>query len=343
MTAAHIGTVHAQLDPLTVFPDFYSNPVIRSLAGSPRWTVSGQIDERTPDGTRRAGRTRKAPIDIRELASNGRLRGAYEKTRNCLMTLDELIAFLPNAANHAFALNTHLDQVLLLDIEKNCPPEIAQDLLALPSLYSELSMSGRGYHLVMPVPSNFADFPVAANKVVLREKHGWYEVLIDHWITFTRQPIPAGRYDGRTPSRTWEDVYAELAVKTTRDVVDQATKDAVSLTKPEIPGETEAIAVMTKQPLTKTVEDFHGDHSRFEFSVLSTLLYRLSPALPYLTSVYGVEYTTSQKAWLLYEAATRVLPHRPKHDELRRGMPLLLNAATDLLARREAQRKPQEP
>src|SRR6218665_1694537 len=327
-----------------LYPNFYRNPVIRTLASAPRWTVSGQLDDRKNPGSGepRTCQTRKAPIDIRELQ---RLRGTFEKTANCLMTLDELVAFLPNAANHAYALNTHIDRVMILDIEKSCPPELAKELLALPALYSELSMSGRGYHLAMPLPSVFAKFPVAANKIALREEHGWYEVLLDHWITFTRTPIPLDHYaapSAQPAPRSWDEIYTSLASKATQNATDQATKDSVSVDKPEIPGELEALHVMTSKPLPKLLEDFHGDHSRFEFSALSTLYHRLSPALPYLSNTYNVEYSTSMKAWLLYEAATHVLEHRAKHDQFRRGMPLLLNAATDLLARREAQRLTQE-
>lgn len=330
----------ATIRPQDYYPGFYDNPVIQLLAPAPRWTVSGQLDDPSKPGATR--NTRKAAIDIRELQRNGRVRGAYEKTTNCLMTLDELVGFLPNAANHAYALNAHMDRVLVLDIEKTCPPALAQELLALPSLYSELSMSGLGYHLVMPLPNVFGSFPIAANKIVLREEHGWYEVLIEHWITFTRIPVPADRYSGRPASRSWDEVYAALASKATQDAADQATRDSVSADKPEIPGEAEALHVMTKHPLPKTLENFYGDHSRYEFSTLSTLCSRLTPALPYLSDKHNVEYTTAMKAWLLYEAATRVLTHRDKHDELRRGMPLLLNAATDLLARREAQRLAQD-
>ncbi|HEU5223101.1 MAG TPA: hypothetical protein VFU07_05395 [Candidatus Lumbricidophila sp.] len=310
------------------FSDFYSNPTIESIADSPRWTVSGQLDPNHPT-------KRKAPIDMRELQQNQRLRGAYEKTSNCLMTLDELMQFLPNAANHTFALNAHLDRILVLDIEKTCPPEVARELIALPSLYSELSMSGQGYHLVMPMPASFDEFPIAANKVVLKEEHGWYEILIDHWITFTRVPIPAERLNDRmASSRTWDEVYRSLANTATQAHIDAGTRQSVSLEKPDIPGEYEAIRVMTAKPLPKTLSDFHGDHSRFEFSALSTLHQRLSPALPFLSAEYDTEYSVSMIAWLIYEAALAVLPHRAKHDEYRNQMPLLLNAATDLLARR---------
>lgn len=306
------------------FPQFYTNDVIRELAKSPRWTVS-DID--------------KMPIDMRELKQNDRIRGAYEKSESCLMRLDELVEFLPNAANHTYALNVHIDHYLVLDIEPKCPPEVARDLLAMPSVYSELSMSGKGYHLLMPLPAAFADYPIAATKVFLREEHGWYEILLDHWVTFTRKPVPADHLgDVAAPSRSWDQLYSDMAETAALVQSDADTRNAVSVDKPEIPGESDAIYVMTSQGLPKSLSDFNDDNSRFEFSVLGTLFQRLSPALPYLEQEHDITYTASMKAWLLYEGAVRLLPHRAKHDQTRNQLPLLLNAATDLLARREAQR-----
>ncbi|MFP3802932.1 hypothetical protein, partial [Paraburkholderia sp. SIMBA_027] len=80
-------------------------------------------------------------------------------------------------------------------------------------------MSGRGYHLVIPVPTNLHDFPVAVGKRVLREEHGWYELLFEHWVTFTRRPVPAdvlARAESTPDTPRFaavEDVYAALAAK----------------------------------------------------------------------------------------------------------------------------------
>ncbi|MDP9903181.1 hypothetical protein [Arthrobacter bambusae] len=304
------------------YPQFYGNPVIGQLADSPRWTISDNG---------------KVPIDMRELQATGRIRGAYEKSISCLMTLEELTEFMPRAANHAFALNASIDEVLVLDIEKDCPPSIAEELLRLPALYSELSMSGFGYHLIMPLPDNFDDFPIAAGKLKLQEEHKWYEVLIEHWVTFTRKPVPTSLTRGAEPAslEQWDQLYARLA---SRAVETQTAKVDVELDKPEIPGEHQAIFIMTQQAPPRTLEDFHFDHSRYEFSVLSALNRRLNPALPFLSGKFDIEYTPSMRVWLIYEAARQIIPHRTKHDELRNNMPLLLNAATDLIARQEAQR-----
>lgn len=307
-----------QTDPRSVFPEFYTNPIIGAIADVPRWTVSDN---------------EKVPINMRELMSTGRLWGAHEVSDECLVTLDDLTGFLPNAANNAFYLRAQTDGVLVLDIEKHCPPEIARELLTIPNLYSEYSMSGRGYHLVMPLPSNFWAFPIATGKKKLQEEHGWYEILLDHWVTFTRNPVPASALPPQNfEPGAWERLYESLA----KDAVEAPTSEfEFSLERPEIPRVDQILELMTRRPLDKSLEDFHGDYSRFEFSALGVLFNRLKPIL---VAVKDAEPTAvfdeSATSWLVYEAAVRLLPHREKHDEMRNGMPLLLNAAVSLVARR---------
>lgn len=322
--------------------DFYSNPVIQAIAGIPRWTVSD---------------SEKVPINMRELMSTGRIWGAHEVSDECLVTLPELTGFLPNAANHAYHLNAQIDGFVVLDIEKTCPPEIAAELLQLPNLYAELSMSGKGHHLVMPLPTNFWDYPIATAKKKLQERHGWYEVLLHHWVTFTRRvtpPVvpthdlvlaetlsaenlavnisPSSTITADTELRPWEALYAslaELAVETPVVAFDMTGS------RPDVPRIDQIIDLMTRRGLDKTIDDFHGDHSRFEFSVLGILYNRLAPIMVAIQSAEpDAVYDESVKAWLVYEAAAQLLPYREKHDETRNGLPLLLNAATDLVSRR---------
>jgi len=310
----------SQQDPRAVFPDFYGNPIISAIADLPRWTVSDSA---------------KAPINVRELLfGEGRLWGAHEVSEHCLVTLDEMVTHLPTAANSAFYLRAQTDGFLVLDIEKTCPPETARRLLALPSLYSELSMSGRGYHKIMPLPANFWDFPVATNKKVLQAPKGHFEILLDHWVTFTRSPVPAAlqpAIDYRPG--LWEEVYADLA----KAAVETPTVEFdIDGARPEIARREQIIDLMTRRPLDKSLEDFHGDHSRFEFSTLGVLFNRLTTILVAINANHGTEYDEASMSWLLYEAASEMLPPRDKHEEARNGMPLLLNAAVAMVSRRIA-------
>lgn len=321
----------SEFDPVEFFPDFYGNTAVQLLATRPRWSVSGRLGDDLEA-------TVKAPIDMRALMDRGRIRGAWETSENCLVTLDELTAFLPDAANCAFYLQAQTDGVMVLDIEKTCPPEIAAPLLGMSeTLYSDLSMSGRGYHLLMPLPGNFWDYPLAVGKKVLKEEHGYYEILLEHWVTFTRNEIPAERYvdsDGILPvAPAWDELYASLA-----ELAEEtpALEFDISAEKPEIPREEQIVDLMTRQPPKRDLASFHGDHSRWEFSILGVLYNRLAAILVAVKDVVDHPYDERDQAWLVYLAGQKIIPARNKHEEYRNGVPLLLNAAVSLVARRAA-------
>ncbi len=308
-------------DPHAVFPEFYNNPIIQDLSQTPRWTVSNKD---------------KAPIDMRELMLTGRIHGAKEPNERYLVTLPELTKFLPKAANHTFYLHGQLDGYLVLDIEPSCPEPIARHLLSLPALYTEQSMSGKGFHLVMPLPDNFWDFPVATGKKALKEEHKHYEILVDHWITFTRRQVDPSWFTlPPAPAGSWEKLYALLA----KDAVETPTVELdIDLECPQIPNKPMILKAMTTRPINRTPEDFNGDHSRYEFSVLGILYSRMITVINEFQTVYPTtSYGDSEKVWLLYEAVRTVVPPREKHAERRGGMPLLFDRAMWVLSRKAAE------
>lgn len=357
-------------DPLAAFPQFYGNPQIQRLSNYPRWTISGDIGA-VPASSQADGsdqdqqlKQRKAPIDIQHLLAGcnagcrheSPIRGAYRIDETCLVDLPTLTREVPASANCAFHLRSEHDGLMVVDIEKTCPPAIAAQLLRIPgALYSELSMSGKGYHLLVPLPANLDDFPLAAVKTKLQEKHGWYEVLFEHWITFTRQPIPAWRTgelelqpcaieDGESIADhsfdSFEQLYASLAQHAT---VSAASAAPVSLShfidedEHEVDARIPFAEHIIAQTLAhgrdslKTLGDFHDDHSRWEFSVLARLRLVMSDVMTDLVIIEGQTYTDSQFAWLLYRAAREVIPPRAKHAQLRSGQPFLLHRAAVLI------------
>lgn len=313
------------------YMDFYRHPIVADLGHEPRWTVS-DADKR--------------PIDMRALIDENILRGAKFRNQTCLVTLEELVNTIPDAKNHAYYLSWQLDEVMVIDIEKTCPPEIAAPLLGLNYQYGELSMSGRGYHLVMPLPANINEFPDARRKKVLKGPNKYYEILLEHYITFTRVPISDQQQDAARQLRhgqeqpTWEEVYAELA----KDAVYTEVQDIdIALDKPELPYEEEIIELMMRFPYRKSLDDFDGDNSRYEFSMMAFLYNTLEPILEASMIKRANEWTPSDKAWLIYQVARQWLDHRPKHDEYRNGMPLLLNAAMSLTAHRATEERDGDP
>lgn len=307
-------------NPVEEFPEFYSNPVIKEIAREPRWTVSD---------------SEKSPIDMRELLDHERLRGAWSKDENCLVALDEITTRLPTATNAAFYLQSQIDEYAVLDIEPSCPPHILDSLLTVESLYSELSMSGKGYHLVLPLPKNFWDFPAATNKKVLRHHTGWFEILLEHWVTFTRKPLPTEKAAlvGSDPA-AWEKLYTMLG-SVAKEAV---TADVdVDIDKPEIPYEDAVLnMIIGRAKVKKKVTDFNGDYSRYEFSVMGSI-YNAMHSVTWAFQDENTQYTDTHKAWLVFLAAQKILEARNKHTEMRNGMPLLLNNSVSLIAQRKGQ------
>lgn len=329
------------VDPLALFPEFYANPTIQTLAPVRRWTVSGRLSDAPASG-------HKAPIDVRHLIEGcrpecrheGPVRGAFTLDSTCLMSLGELVAALPKAANHAYYLQSHSDGVVVVDVEPDCPPDLAANLLRLPGvLWAETSMSGRGYHLVMPRPKNLHDFPHAAHKRVLRERNGWFEILLDHWITFTRRPVDAELAGDGPPARfaSLEDLYAALAENARASAAGSAGEIVTDEDMPDIPGAHDivAAAIAGSEDRRKDLSDFDHDRSRWEFSVLGTLYAEQVQAMNLHAGMRQRSYSARDQAWLLYTAAVEVLPKRAKHTETRNGRPYLLDRAASLVADRQ--------
>lgn len=321
------------INPTTLFSDFYENRAINALRRAKFWTVSGKLDEDSKG---------KAPIDMRHLLDVGRVRGAWARDARCLVDLDELTLRLPDASNVAYYLDSLTDGLMVLDIEPGCPQEIAHNLLALPgALYTETSMSGRGYHMVFAKPKNFHDHPAAQTKKVIREEHGWYEILLEHWVTFTRRPVleammsRASEIDlAAAKFGTFEELYASLAktAKVTPTVATQVGN--LGTETPKIAGMGSIIrnTITGAESRLRSLDDFGGDRSRFEFSVLGTLYRQMTIHMVVVGNQRNVTYSLNDRAWLLFLAAQEVLPRRAKHNERRNGRPFLLDRAASMVA-----------
>lgn len=322
-------------NPRDFFQSFYTNPAISALAGACRWTVSGVIGEMTDEATV----SPKAPLDIRHWAATKGIRGAYTHDETCLMTLDELTEAMPNATNAAFYLNATSDGYVVIDCEPSCPPAISDQLLGLSDIiYAEVSMSGRGYHLITPLPSSFLTQPQYARLPALRHPRGWFEILLHHWITFTRHPAPHRPTPGLSLTSTpltIDDVYRDLTSMITVDNTTIVQPVDTESSVPQIIHADDIIrhACEDSRPRIRQLSDFDNDASRWEFSCLGVIYRAMEPWLiAFRTPDHP--HTASDRAWLLYHAARQVIPWRPKHDSTRHGRPYLLDRAATLVADR---------
>jgi hypothetical protein len=301
-----------------MFEAFYGNPVIQRLSYEKRWTISDN---------------NKVPIDMTDLlASNGQaIHGALTRKEghNPFVDLHTLMKNIPNAANNAYSLDAKTDGILILDIEPKCPKAIAEKLLQLPALYGEFSLSGKGYHLIFPIPKEYED--VYSCCVAVKEEHGYYEFLCNHCITFTRNIIPAG-FTPNIGQGSYEDfvkVWCELASK-----VDLTQKDSVVdiMSEEEDTEWTDYIQKILQsdeKAYKKTPSDFGDDMSRYEHGYTGHVYFVLLNILKRLK----VFYTKSEMIWEVYRATSELIPYRDKHDTIHDRMPWLLYQASVIVGK----------
>lgn len=303
------------------YPEFYGNDFIKFIAENPKWSISDK---------------NKRPISMCDLKAklnnqnlNHPLYGASQYNPNDMTTLDGLLNLLPNASNHAYQLNAKRDHWLVLDIEKSCPDKLKKRFLSLPYLYGEHSLSGKGIHLILTLPKNWQDFKEYQDMPKMQEKHKWFEILMNHWVTFTRNSLdkPINEGDG---TLTVDTVFSYLA-KETKPEKHIDIKTLVH--KPKIPHEKFIINLMRDHPYNKDLTDFYNDESRWEYANAMYIIRQFMLIRKQYLSLHKVAYTDDQIVYLTYDILKERLPYRPKHDDIRQNMPWLLFLSQSAYAR----------
>lgn len=304
------------------FPYFYNSAFVRKLAGNKKWTVSDKT---------------KRPIDMRAWIDREEVWGvAWDRGYNPLVDLETLKNTIPNAVNNAYYLEAETDNYVVLDIEPKCPDVIKKEMLRLPYVYGEVSMSGNGIHLVFELPRDVWDkYPVVHNKLAIKEKHGYYEILLNHMVTFTRNNIEEP-YNPKSLSE-FEKVFETLASEAKESAIaKEITVEDISTDN--IPMFNRIMNVMVSQNYRRKPEYFHGDMSKYEFGMASFYYHTLQRLLKN-KQFSGIEYSDEQCAIILYELLKTKLEYRPKHDTQRSNMPWLLYVATQLIGKSEINNK----
>ena len=230
---------------------FKVHPFITTIADNIRWTISTKT---------------KMPIDMNALKNRQVIIGATFKDDNQpLVTLSELEQIVPNPTNTAYSLNQALDDFVVLDIEPTCPDDIRDRLLQMPYKYCEISMSGAGFHLVFDKPkTNFEH--ILLSKPALKEEHGYYEILLNHYVTFTGKIcVPS---DACVPLdiSEFEKLIDDLASKAKIQSSVMINTDELPELE-DIPLGDDIVTLLTKARYGKTIENFSNDHSKYEFGV----------------------------------------------------------------------------
>lgn len=288
--------------------DFINSPLIRCLSAKPYWTVN--IDE-------------KKPLDILEYEKTGRIWGAAEHDERCLTNMSNVFRILNAIPKQlVYHLNPVRDGIIVLDIEKTCPDDIKETLLNLPFIYGEISMSGQGYHLILPCP---ALDETTVNRVAMKEKHGYYEILLHHYVSFTYNTI-LPRYNATNAPISTQTLWNELKAEQKNLVKKEYDTDIsdIKIDFPQYAVMKDAVIRNFKQRFKKTPTDFCNDMSRYEFAVIGSVRYSLNLIMSIPMFARRVVLDEKQQIAFVYDIVTDILEHRAKHEEVRDGKPLLL-------------------
>lgn len=286
---------------------FYNNPTIRKIAEKPKWTIS------TGD---------KVPLDMFEFQTKHVVRGAAFEIEGSTMTLEQVDGIFARQgvpSNHTFYLDVMDDELVVLDVEPNCPDEIKRRLLKLPYLYGETSMSGNGLHLVFPKPKNFHDFEAASKKLALKGENKYYEILLLHWVTFTGNPIEPITAPNVNDQTTFEAFYEKLAAVQTSTSNTETPFDMGDIALEDIPHSDKLLELLVHaNPFNNTPAHYDNDMSRWELAWVRFKYEKMLIAM----HVHAINpeqhvYTLQERAALLHETCAQALPHRPKHDTYR--------------------------
>ena len=305
------------------YPDFYKSDFVKAIAGNEKWTVSDKT---------------KRPIDMRAFIDKQKIWGlAFDRNYNPLVDLETLIDAIPNASNNAYNLEAALDGFVVLDIEPSCPDFLKEELLKLPYLYGEVSMSGKGYHLVFNLPKEiWGKYPVIHNKVAMKEEHKYYEILLNHMVTFTRRILPD--ISDKKPIDEFEKIFETLASKEKETQIAKSEIKIDEIETDDIPAYGRTMSVLRGQKYAKSPDDFHNDMSKYEFG-MAGFYYRALKKLTKNSYYKNVSYTDEQVAIIIYKLLEDKLEYREKHDTKRNNMPWLLYIATQLVAKNQNEKE----
>lgn len=307
------------------YDSFRNHPFICKIANNERWTVS------TSD---------KVPLDMHMLTTKGIIVGAKYKDDLSLVTLDKAHEIIPDAVNYAFYMDALIDKIVVLDIEPKCPNKQRQELMSMPCLYAETSMSGKGIHMAFELPEDILNkYPIAKEKIVFKESHGYYEILLAHYITFTGNIITLS--NTQPPEKflnLFEDMAKEQKIVKKADVHIDTSITTLPTKHAEM-----IVEYLKKQSYDKTPEDFEGDVSKYEFGFMGHYHFKLRVMLDYPFSFTPDrrEYTDTEVACMLVKIAEAQIPPRPKHNEIRNGLPWLWYIASDIIARYKGEKQPE--
>jgi hypothetical protein len=306
---------------------FLNHPFIQTIANTPRWSIS------TAD---------KIPLDMHEFMVNDRIKWGNCYNSQSMTSLTKIVDFMDKwnqtLTNCCFYLNTLADSFIVLDVEPSCRDELKEKFLNTPFIYGEKSMSGKGYHLIYPVPQWLNDYPAAKSKTVIKDKNGEFEILMEHFCTFTGNIIPTPG----NPTDFFDKEFQKLAKKQKEYV--KLNLQFTDVDKPNTPNADKILNLLQESfdNYPKTPDDFtkqkgankgERDPSAYEYNVSAYLYnkYKIFIAILEETSL-----TYDDAAWFIYKTVVDNIEERPKHLTTRNGFPYLMYTIHRMIERVES-------
>ena len=315
------------------------------------------IPQRLRDAEKWCVSKNKMPLDMYALARGLEWGASTKRSHPCYASYDQAVEMgriqnLPVT----LLLDSAETGYYMIDIEPGCPEKLRQGiLLALHDHieYLERSLSGKGYHLAVRL-----DRPEGLTTVKHKK---WIEILSGHHCTFTRKEIdfqtayydkfPENQdialwdedinpddLDAKRDHEILEALSAPLTPREFYDIIGVGrTQVKTAASEPE--EYRKAVAsfdgrhadlfnALCDMIYEKTLEDFHGDQSRWEFGYASKLHYLLQRISRDMVAAdlthYQIELDQAQAVMLVYMALRQMLPPREKHKVIRNGLPWLL-------------------
>ena len=260
--------------------------------------------------------------------------GAVPGLAHVTCPLDEVIEALPpevrdEPRNAVYLLDAVTDGFCVIDVERSCPPKIREHLLRMPWVYGEVSMSEKGYHLVMPLPDDVDSWPDALATTALKEAHGWFEILISHWVTFTGEIILP-----RDADEDWNALWTHMASGARRRSSARVNIDDANLDKANAEVVRATVATVArrggkdaKYPLN-TPANYDYDMSRYDYYMLGVLLRTVDRKFERDLREHPDDTTRGVTVCAAARELMRQYPDiwesREKHGNLIHGIPLLL-------------------
>lgn len=310
---------------------FMRTNIAKELGKNHRWTISEN----------------KKPLNIYKLidgrtTNDGQFFGAETHDRQSLTTLRHILdhPLIHNVNNVTYYLNADFDNIVCLDIEPSCPNNLRNQFLKMPCLYAEWSTSGKGIHMFFDYPYDIQEkYKGAKGKTVMKGEHKFYEILIQHYVTFTGNTENLKFCYGKDP-KEFRTLFRKLAkrqkISITKELNIQMTNLKQSIYDAiDWPGLPKLMHILETGSSnfhnTHDKEQYDYDESRYEFAYITQVYMNLESALK--TAVFNGNrpITDDEKARILYEMASRHIKFRDKHNEIRNGMPWLYFEAIEAM------------